>query len=63
MIPYGLKTVFMCPMTRRLGGDYVRGTRFTVFDSPREYQDVFGFEKYFLVDRNEEGYCGVCSSL
>ena len=34
-----------------------------IFDSPRKYQDVFGFEGYFLVDRNEEGYCGVCSSL
>ena len=33
------------------------------FDSPRKYQDVFGFEGNILVDRNEEGYCGVCSSM
>ena len=26
-------------------------------------QDVSEFEGHFLVDRNEEGYCGVCSSL
>ena len=32
-------------------------------DSPRKYQDVFGSEEYFLVDRYEEGHCGVCSSL
>ena len=43
--------------------DFARGTRLTVFNSPRKYQDVSGFEGYFLVDRNEEGYCGVCSYL
>ena len=30
---------------------------------PRKYQDVFGFEGHFLVDWNEEGYCGICSSM
>ena len=32
-------------------------------DSPREYQDVFGFEGNILVDQNEEGYYSICSSL
>ena len=36
---------------------------FAILDSPRKHQDVFGFEGAFLVDRYEEGYCRVRSSM
>ena len=61
--PCGSRTVFMCPIMQRSGSWYymklmLRHTRYTP-----KYQDVFGLEGAFLVDRYEEGYYRVCSNM